>query len=194
MKTLSCDLNSISEYRLKIRGVIILLLFVVVYFAFFFNMSQRIRHLTFIGTALITILLVRPKPGFWLPFLPMAFIAGGATLPMGEFNPALATIGLIAFTFFYVADRILSNQPLFVPSRYLLFITIAILIQVCSVFISIPHHGQYAWNAIRDGSSLFLFFPLAVIIPSICKTEYSGIITNVDEWIFVLLREWVQAN
>ncbi len=171
MDALSHNLNDISACRLRIWGIIVLLLLTAGYFTAFFYMSHRMLLLLFAGTALTTLFLVRSNPGFWLPFLPLVFVMGGSTLPLGEFNPAIATIAIIAFTFFYIADRILWNKPLFVPSPYLAFFIIAILIQACSIFISIHLHGQYAWNAIRDGSSLFLFFPLAVIIPSICKTE-----------------------
>ncbi|MCK5115974.1 MAG: O-antigen ligase family protein [Candidatus Aegiribacteria sp.] len=171
MKDLSQDLNRISECRLKIWGVVVLLLLTAGYFVSFSYITHRMLLVLFAGIAIIILFLLRPKPGFWLPVLPIVFVVGGGTLPFGEFNPAISTIAVIAFTLFYAADRILWNKPLFVPSSFLLFFIIALLIQVCSVFISIHHHEQYTWNAIRDGSSLFLFFPLAVIIPSICRTE-----------------------
>ncbi len=171
MRTLSPDLNNISVCRLNLRGIIAMLLLTAVYFVCFFYLPQKMRYLLFAGTALVVIFFVRPKPGFWLPLLPLVFMAGGSTLPTGSFNIAIATMVMTAFTFFYIADRLLWNKPLFVPSPYLFYIFIAILIQVLSVFISIHLHGQHRWNAIRDGSSLFLFFPLAVIIPSICRTE-----------------------
>lgn len=171
MEVLSNNLNDISACRLKTWGIVVLLLLTAGYFTAFFYMSHRMILLIFAGAALTTLFLVRPTPGFWLPVLPLVFVVGGATLPMGEFNPAIATIAVFAFTLFYVADRILWNKPLFVPSLYLAFFLIAVFIQVCSIFISIHFHNQYAWNAIRDGSSLFLFFPLAVIIPSLCNTE-----------------------
>ncbi|RKZ10519.1 hypothetical protein DRQ25_02745 [Candidatus Fermentibacteria bacterium] len=129
------------------------------------------RYLVIAGPVLIAVFLLKSKPGHWLPLLPLLFMAGGLTLHMGVFEPAVATLVIIMFTFFYIADRILRNKTLFVPSPYLFFIFIAILIQVVSIFISIHVHEQYQWNAIRDGSSLFLFFPLAVIIPAICRTE-----------------------
>ena len=171
MRILPHDLKGISECRISFRGVIVLLLITAIYFVFFFYLPQNIRYILFAGTALTAAILVKPKPGSWLPLLPLVFLASGGTIPLGEFNPAIATLVMLVFTFFYIADRILSNRSLFVPSRYLFYLFIAMLIQVCSVFISIHLRGQYAWNAIRDGSSIFLFFPLAVIIPSICTTE-----------------------
>lgn len=171
MKTLSRKIMDISEYKLNFRGVIIILLLTAFYFVCFFYLSQKVRYVLFAGMIFITVFMVKPKPGFWLPILPLIFIAGGPTIPTGDFNPAISTIIMMVFTFFFIADRILWNEPLFVPSRYLFFFFIAIFIQICSVFISIHLNGQYPPNAIRDGSSLFLFFPLAVIIPYICKTE-----------------------
>lgn len=171
MRILSPDLNDITEYKLSFRGAILMLLLTAAYFACFFYLPPKIRYLLFAGVAFITFLFVRPKPAFWLRFLPLIFLAGSSTLPTGELNPAIATIAMVAFTFFYISDRILWNKPLFVPSRYLFYLFIAIFIQAISVFISIHSQGQYAWNAIRDGSSIFLFFPVAVIISSICTTE-----------------------
>jgi len=171
MKILSREQNDISECRLNYQGVIALLLFSALYFACYLYLPQKMRYIVLVAPVLVAILLVRPEPGSWLPYLPLLFISGGLTLHMGEFEPAVATLVIIMFTFFYIADRILRNDILFVPSPYLFFIFIAILIQVVSIFISIHVHEQYQSNAIRDGSSLFLFFPLAVIIPAICRTE-----------------------
>jgi len=171
VRILSPDLNDITECKLGFRGVVVVLLLTALYFVSFFYLPSMIRHLLLAGVALIIVLLVRPKPAFWLPFLPLVFLAGGSTIPTGEFNPAIATIAMVTFTFFYISDRILWNKPLFVPSRYLFYLLIAIFIQAISVFISVHLQGQHAWNAIRDGSSIFLFFPIAVIIPSLCTTE-----------------------
>lgn len=164
-------MNDVSECRLSFSGVIVLLLFTVAYFACFLFLPQTARYLLFIGIAFITVFIVKPEPGFWLLLLPIIFVTGGITIPVGEFNPAIATLAMIVFTFFYIANRIIQNKSLFVPSPYLFFFFIAIIIQVCSVFISIHLHGQYPLNAIREGSSIFLFFPLAVIVPILCRTE-----------------------
>jgi hypothetical protein len=164
-------MNGITECKLDFRGVIIILLLTAAYFACYFYVPQKMCYLFFAGIAVTAVFQFRSSPGFWLPMLPLLFMAGGGTLPTGTFNPAIATIVMIAFTLLYVFDRVLWNKPLFVPSPYLFFIFIAILVQACSVFISIHLHGQHSLNAIRDGSSLFLFFPLAVIIPVICRTE-----------------------
>lgn len=171
MKDLSRELNDISECKLKKRGMIVLFLLTLVYLASYFYYSHKLLLLFFAGIALATLFLVKPKASFWLSVFPLIIIAGVRTFPFGEFNPAIVTIAMIVFVFIYVADRISLSKPFFVPSPYLAVFIIAILIQVSSVFISIHIHEQYTWNAIRDGSSLFLFFPLAVMIPAICTTE-----------------------
>ncbi len=171
MKDLSQNLNSISECRLSKWGIAVLLLLTAGYFVSFFYMSHRILLLIFAGIVVTTALFLKPKPGAWLPVLPFLFLAGVTTIPSGEFNPALATLMMFAFVFLFIFDRILWNKPLFIPSKSLFFLSIAVLIQVVSVFISIHVHGQYAWNAIRDGSSIFLFFPFAIIVPCLCRTE-----------------------
>ncbi len=165
------ELNDISECRLKIRGVIVILLLTAVYFTSYFFMPEKILFLLIAGTALITLFFVRPEPGFWLLLLPLVFMSGGLTLSMGEFEPAVATVVMAMFAFFYTADRILRNKTLFIPSPFLFFIFIGFLIQVFSIFISIHLHGQHLWNAIREGSSFFLFFPLAIVIPVLCRTD-----------------------
>ncbi|MCK4806234.1 MAG: hypothetical protein KAT09_01235, partial [Candidatus Aegiribacteria sp.] len=102
MRTLSPDLNNISVCRLNLRGIIAMLLLTAVYFVCFFYLPQKMRYLLFAGTALVVIFFVRPKPGFWLPLLPLVFMAGGSTLPTGSFNIAIATMVMTAFTFFYI--------------------------------------------------------------------------------------------
>ncbi len=171
MKDLSQNLNSISECRLSKWGIAVLLLLTAGYFVSFFYMSHRILLLIFAGIVVTTALFLKPKPGAWLPVLPFLFLVGVTTIPSGEFNPALATLMMFTFVFLFIFDRILWNKPLFIPSKSLFFLSIAVLIQVVSVFISIHVHGQYAWNAIRDGSSIFLFFPFAIIVPCLCRTE-----------------------
>ncbi len=171
MKALPPEQNEISECRLSFRGVLGLLLVTGLYFGSFFYLPQNMRYMLMAAPVLITLLLFRPEPGFWLPFLPLLLIAGGSTKATGEFNPAAATIIMIVFTLLYIADRVFRNKTLFIPSTYLFWLFIAILIQVCSVFVSIHVQGQHIWNAMRDGSSIYLFFPLAIIIPVICTTR-----------------------
>lgn len=171
MRILPHDLKDISEIRLSFRGVITILLLTAAFLACFFYMPERIRYVLFAGTAVTIIFFLKPKPDFWLPVLPFLFLAGVTTLPSGDFNPAIATLIMFGYVFVYTADRILWNKPLFIPSKTLFFLLLAFLIQIVSVFISIHIHGQYLWNAIRDGSSIFLFFPFAIIVPNLCRTE-----------------------
>jgi len=163
--------KDISEVKLSIRGVILIALCTAVYIGCLYFLPQKMRLLLVIGAALIIAFMAKPRPIFWLSLLPLIFISGGTTLKIGEFNPAIATLVMIMFTFFYIADRIIRNEPLFVPSPFLFFFIVSVLIQISSVFISIHVHDQYTFNAIREGSSIFLFFPMAVIIPVLCINE-----------------------
>jgi putative inorganic carbon (hco3(-)) transporter len=171
MKLLSRSFDSITECRLRLRGVIAILLITAVYLSCLILLPRMIRYLAIGAVAFSILFFLKPRPGSWLPILPFFFLAGVTTVPFGEFNPALATLMMFAFVILYTADRIIWNHPLFIPSRTLFFLFIAFMLQVASVFISIHIHGQYAWNAIRDGSSLFLFSPFAVIVPCLCRTE-----------------------
>jgi O-antigen ligase len=116
--------------------------------------------------------------------MPVIFMLGGSTVPMGEFNPAVSTMALMAFTAFFFLDRLVWNRPMFVSSPYLKWIFAALLIQAGSIFISIHFHGQYAWNAIREGTGIYLFLPMAVIVPVLCPRR---------SCLLVLLRALVVA-
>jgi O-antigen ligase len=165
---ISRRVEEFTSCRLGLKGVFLLLLGTAAYFALRLYFPPVTRYLV-IGCSVLAILFfLRPYPRFWLLLLPVIFMMGGSTIPTGEFNPAVTTIVMIAFTAFFFIDRVVWNRPLFVPSPYLFWIFIALLVQVCSVFISIHFHGQYPWNAIREGSSVYLFLPMAVMIPVLC--------------------------
>ncbi|MBN2588129.1 MAG: O-antigen ligase family protein [Candidatus Fermentibacteraceae bacterium] len=157
-----------TSCRLGLRGVLLLLLGTGCYFGLRLYFPPVTRYLIIGCSAFAILFFLRPYPRFWLLLLPVMFIMGGSTIPTGEFNPAITTIVMIAFTVFFFIDRIVWNRPLFVPSPYLFWIFAAVLIQVCSVFISIHIHGQYPWNAIREGSGIYLFLPMAVMVPVLC--------------------------
>ncbi len=162
--------ESFVKNRLTLRGVLLILVLTGLYFACYFSLNTKMRLALIGGVVGITALLVFSEPGSWMPVLPLILTAGGATIHLGEFNPAVATLIMLLFTFFYVASRVLWNRSLFVPSPYLGLLVVALLIQVVSIFISIHVNEQYPLNAIRDGSSLFLFFPLAVMVPVFTRT------------------------
>lgn len=157
--------------RLGFRGVLLALILTMLYFAAYTYLGTRMLHLLLGGLVLVIAFFAFPKPGSWLPVLPLLFVLGGSTIPMDSVNPALATIMMLIFTAFYLLDRVVWNRQLFVPSPYLRILLCAFFLQTASVFISIHVHEQHTFNAIRDGSSLFLFAPLAVMIPVLCSSK-----------------------
>ena len=171
MKATLKELGEGQGVRLGPWTAVILVLVTLLYFAGIFYLGSRGRYIFMAVAAAGTMFFVKPRPGSWVPVLPLLFVLGGSTIPIGDFNPAVSTLVLIAFTAFFVIDRFLWNRPLFVPSPYLSVLTAALVLQTVSVFTSIHVHEQYALNAIRDGSSLFLFFPLALMIPVLCDSD-----------------------
>lgn len=171
MRTYPAAPEDFAKNRLGIRGVILALVFTALYFAAYTYLGTRMLHLLLAGLVVIAAILVYPRPGSWLPVLPVLFVLGGPTIPTGDFNPALATIIMLIFTVYYFMDRVVWNRPLFVPSPYLGLLLWAFLLQTVSVFISIHVHEQHTMNAIRDGSSVFTFAPLAVMIPVLCRSK-----------------------
>lgn len=160
-----------AENRLGFRGLLLVLFLTALYFAAYTYLGTRLLHLLLGGLLFIIAFFVFPRPRSWLPVLPLLFALGGSTIPMNSFNPAQTTILMLVFTVFYLLDRIVWNRPLFVPSPYLGILLAAFLLQTVSVFISIHVHEQHTLNAVRDGGSLFLFAPLAVMIPALCRSK-----------------------
>jgi len=152
--------------RFTWKTVLVALLFLV--FAWFlrgmFTVNQR---LALLGFSLATMaFLVFPRPISWLYVLPFGFfVLGGRVFEIGEFFPASSTLVVILFTIFYLLDRIVWNERLFVPSKMLLLIGLAIVVQAVSMAVSIHLHGQYPLNAFRDAVSIYQFSPLLVIFP-----------------------------
>ncbi len=125
-----------------------------------------------VGTILGGILIVmNPRPVSCLPFLPLIFVLGGSTMPLGVFHPSLLTLVVFAFFGFYILDKMVWNEPFpkFPLPAKLIFMALAL--QLISIAVSIHIHGQYFWNAVREGSSVFLFVPLVFIVPDLCNTE-----------------------
>lgn len=183
---ISRRLEAFTPGRLTLAGVLVLLAGTAVYFVFRFYFPPITRYLFFGGAAFLAVFFLRPYPSFWLMVMPAVFMAGGATIPSGEFNPAVATIALFGFTLFFAADRLLWNRPLFVPSRPLVWLFAALAVQVCSIFISIHIIGQYHVNAVREGFGLYMFLPMAVIVPVLC-TEGDCLIRMLRAVVVALL-------
>lgn len=130
-------------------------------------MLSPAQRLALLGFTLVAIaFLVFPRPISWLYVLPFVFfILGSRVFHIGEFYPTSASLTMLFFTIFYLLDRIVWNERLFVPSKMLLLVGLAIVVQAVSLAVSIHLHGQYPLNALRDASSVYQFSPLLVILP-----------------------------
>jgi len=165
----SCILR--DECRLKLSGIIALLFMTALYSFLLVRYPLKIRMILIFSAALLAALLWRPRPSAWLPALPFAFLLGGGTVSIGVFNPSILTLVGFAFFIFYFLDKLAWNSPF--PSQGFpgkLFMA-SLAVQVLSIAVSIHLMGQHPWNAIREGSGIFLFLPLLYIVQDICRTR-----------------------
>ncbi len=160
-----------GKCKLGFQGTILLLLLTSGYLMLYLLYPSTFRFAV-VGTILGGILIaINPRPAFWLPFLPLVFLLGGNTLSLGVFNPSLLTLGVFGFFGFYIVDKIIWNEPLPSLSWTVKLVFLALVLQLISITVSIHIHGQFFWNAVREGSSIFLFMPLVFMVPDLCNTE-----------------------
>jgi hypothetical protein len=157
--------------RLHPGTVLLLLLLTAGYLALMLFFPAQLRYSILIVTLLVISLFCFPRPSSWLMAIPVILLFGSGNIPIGDFYPAYLTLALFAYFAFYLMDKIIWNDPLpgiSLPHRLVL---LAVLIQGVSIAISIHFHGQYPLNALREGSGPFLFFPLAFIVPDLCRDQ-----------------------
>ena len=160
-----------GKCHLGLRGSILLLLLTACYLMICLHYPKALRF-AIVGTILGGIFIVmKPRPAFWLPFLPLVFLLGGGTISVGVFNPSVLTLAVFGFFCFYIVDKVAWNEPLPRFSFAVKLVFIALVLQIISVAISVQIHGQYLPNAVREGSSVFLFMPLIFMVPDLCRTE-----------------------
>ncbi len=160
-----------GKCNLGFRGTILLILLTAGYLMICLLYPKALRFAV-AGTILGGILIVmKPRPASWLPFLPLVFLLGGSTMQLGVFNPSLLTLAVFGFFGFYIVDKIVWNEPLPPFPFTVKLVFIALALQVISIAVSIHIHGQYFPNAVREGSSVFLFMPLVFIVPDLCRTK-----------------------
>jgi O-antigen ligase len=157
--------------RLLPGTVLLLLLLTAGYLALMFFFAAQTRYLALMVTVLVVSLFCFPRPSSWLMAIPLILLFGSGNIPIGDFYPAYLTIALFAYFAFYLLDKIIWNDPFPVITLPHRLILLALLIQGVSIAISIHYHGQYPLNALREGSGPFLFFPLAFIVPDICRDQ-----------------------
>ncbi len=129
--------------------------------------TKQPHRLTLVAClAALAIFISRPRIETMLVGLPFALGLGFYELAIPPFQPTLATLAGLVLILFWVLDKIVWNRSPTLPRGIGLRLAVAgLLFQTASVFISVHYHGQHVWNAIREGSNLFLFLPLAMILP-----------------------------
>ncbi len=158
--------------RAGLLTLVIALSFCAVYLLAILNLSQPIRlagvfvlvgGLLFVNIARVELLAPLSLPVFAL---------GLSEISMPPFIPTVATFAGICFTVFWVLEKITWDLPFTATSlRPFKIAFVALALQVGSIVVSISTLGQPFWNAVRDGSSLFLFLPAGMIIAEQSATE-----------------------
>jgi len=183
--------ETVMDIKCRFTWKTVLVAMLLLVFAWFlrgmFTVNQRLALLGF--TLATMAFLVFPRPVTWLYVLPFGFfVLGGRVFEIGEFFPTSATLIIILFTIFYLLDRIVWNERLFVPSKMLMLIGLAIVIQAVSLAVSIHVHGQYPLNAFRDAISVYQFSPLLVILPVLlCRPDRMDSFLRVLVFVIVLV-------
>ncbi len=165
--------NVEGRCRLGPWTALLLLLLTASYLLLLTMLPSSLRMVLFAGGAIVILGFWNPTPGFWLPVMPFIFLFGGSTFEMGEFNPSVLTLAMMVFLGFYLLHMALWNEKLPPKTPVIKLAFLALLIQVVSIAVSIHVQGQYAWNAIREGSSVFLFMPMVFIVPGLCRNRNS---------------------
>jgi hypothetical protein len=147
----------------------VLLVIVYMYTMVYWPRAARIG--LFWAPVPVALLLLVDRERTLLPILPLLFALGVRAYQLGPFFPNGATLVGFAFFGYYALTRIVWNEPVPVRGRTHWLVLAAVGIQAVSILVSIHVHGQHTWNAIRDGSSVFLFFPFAFILPDLLRTE-----------------------
>lgn len=158
--------------RYILWGMLLTAVFII--FMFWFRSAFPLKgRIGFFGLLfLVSLFVVFPRPESWLyPLIFIFFVLGSIWLYIEPFHPSLATLAMILYFMFFLADRVLWNRPIFIPSLPVNLCLLAVLFQCVSVVVSIHYHGQHQLNAIREGSSVYLFFPMILIIPTLCHTK-----------------------
>lgn len=160
-----------APVRMSYGKVLAILALTGFYLLLVYMLPMKLR-LVFLAMLLFPLLLLvklRPEP--WLLAVPFLILLGGAKFSVGQFFPAVLTVAVFLFFVLYLADRLLWNRPMVRPWLPVKLTVAALAVQVVTIFISIHVQGQYTWNAIREGSSVFLFMPLIYIVPDLCRSR-----------------------
>jgi hypothetical protein len=122
-----------------------------------------------VGTVLF---LSSPRIEHAVVVLPLFFALGFREFTLSPFMPTVATLAGFAATCLWISEKIVWNRSLsFLDHPGLRLALLGLLLQLATIFISIDVLGLRFWNAVRDGSALFLFLPTAMIVAETCRDE-----------------------
>lgn len=124
------------------------------------------------AVAVPAVLLMRPRAAGLLYAAPLVFGLGNSDFTLGPFHPTAATLFSAAVTILWLLEKIVWDEPFHVPRRTGLGIAAAALaVQAMSIAVSVQVVGQHFWNAVREGTSLFLFMPVALVAVDQARTH-----------------------
>jgi len=161
--------NLSGPCRLLPGTALLLLLLTAGYLSLMMFFPPMFRYAVVMVTGFLIALFWVPRPSSWLLAVPMTVLLGGSNFTLGDFYPAYITIALLAYFAFYFLDKMIWSDPFPDLSPTHRLVLLAVLLQGVSIVISIHLHGQNVLNAVREGSGPFIFFPLAFIVPDLCR-------------------------
>lgn len=116
------------------------------------------------GLVTLAAFLARPRTSTLLFVSPMVLVLGGTVVEIGVFHPCHATLFGFLITGFWLVEKAVWNEPFRIPAGAGLRAGAwAAALQTASIAVSIHVNGQDFWNAVRDGTSLFIFYPLSLV-------------------------------
>lgn len=122
--------------------------------------------------AVPALFLLRPRAAGLLYAAPLVFGLGNADFTVGHFHPTAATLFSAAVTILWLLEKVVWDEPFHIPRRTGLGLAAAALaVQAVSIAVSVHVVGQQFWNAMREGTSLFLFMPVALVAVDQTRTR-----------------------
>ncbi len=157
--------------RLGPGGVLLLLLLTGAWFGLYFFFPGDFRLPLLLCVALAGFVAAVPDPVRWVPAMPFVFVLGGSLVPLGGFTPAMSTLAVFGLFAVWLTMKLAWDEPVGGVSRPMRLFGAAMLLQAASVAVSVHFLGQYPLNALREGSSTFLAFPMALMVADYCDSD-----------------------
>jgi|GEM_PF-417069 len=162
-------LEAAPPYRPGARSFLVLLLLLSIYMLALVNLTLPVR-IGIVAALLAGVwFAASPRMESALLVLPFLLVVGAKEFSLRPFNPMIATLVGFAFTGLWIIDKALWDHSLRAfdhPGIRLALL--AMLMQSVSIAISVSVLGEQFWNAVREGSSDFLMFPMVLIMAEAC--------------------------